>query len=77
MDEIPAPYHFLQKTLNAVGSVDIEPAQTENFRVVIEGFSTAEEAIAFRDMLLSDHTSNLSYIQKEYDRHNWRTWTFG
>ena len=51
--------------------------QKGKFRVVVEHFDTPEKAIAFRDKLCSENPHQLSYIQIEQERHDWRTWTFG
>jgi hypothetical protein len=47
------------------------------FRVVFESFETDDEAVALRNYL-NDKFGQVgrAHIEKEQERHDWRTWTF-
>ena len=50
--------------------------EKRKFRVIVETFDTAEEAVAFREKMLTEHKDKLSYIQTELYCRDWRNWTF-
>jgi hypothetical protein len=51
-------------------------SQNKKFRVVIEEFDTAEEAVEFRNKLNRTVVHKRAHIEMELSPRDWRIWTF-